>query len=402
MHIPANRRILISGASITGPTLAYWLSRYGFQPTIVEQAPTLREGGYKVDIRGVAIDVIEWMGLLPAIRQASTQMKGGTYVDSRKRPVASIPADILNYREGRDDEVVRGDLSRILYEHTRDDVEYLFGDSITAIEQHEDGVQVSFRHAAPRTFDLVIGADGLHSNVRTLAFGDEAQFIRHLGAYVSIFSTPNFFQLDHHELYYPLPGKIVGSYSAHDTEDAKAFFYFMSPQLTYDYRDYQQQKQLLVEQFAGEGGIVPQLLEVVWDAPDFYFDSLSQIYMDYWSAGRVVLAGDAGYCASPASGQGTSLALVGAYVLAGELAEAHGDYRTAFARYEDVLRGYVTANQNLGAQGVGDSIPRTRIEIGLRTLMLRLLSLLPRQRSLVGKMSQATQQAANAIKLKHY
>ncbi|GCE50211.1 FAD binding domain-containing protein [Thermosporothrix hazakensis] len=213
MHTPANRRILISGASITGPTLAYWLSRYGFQPTIVEQAPTLREGGYKVDIRGVAIDVIEWMGLLPAIRQASTQMKGGTYVDSRKRPVASIPADILNYREGRDDEVVRGDLSRILYEHTRDDVEYLFGDSITAIEQHEDGVQVSFRHAAPRTFDLVIGADGLHSNVRTLAFGDEAQFIRHLGAYVSIFSTPNFFQLDHHELYYPLPGKIVGSYS---------------------------------------------------------------------------------------------------------------------------------------------------------------------------------------------
>ncbi|GCE50210.1 FAD binding domain-containing protein [Thermosporothrix hazakensis] len=176
----------------------------------------------------------------------------------------------------------------------------------------------------------------------------------------------------------------------------------MSPQLTYDYRDYQQLLLLLVEQFAGEGGIVPQLLEAVWDAPDFYFDSLSQIHMDRWSTGRVVLAGDAGYCASPASGQGTSLALVGAYVLAGELAEAHGDYRTAFARYEDVLRGYVTANQNLGAQGVGDSIPRTRIEIGLRTLMLRLLSLLPRQRSLVGKMSQATQQAANAIKLKHY
>ncbi|HTK06180.1 MAG TPA: FAD-dependent monooxygenase [Ktedonobacteraceae bacterium] len=397
-----NRHILISGASLAGPALAYWLHRYGFYPTIVEQAPTLREGGYKVDIRGVAIDVAEWMGILADIRQSSTNMRGGTYMNSRNKPIACLPADLLNFREGRDDEIVRGELSHILYERTCNEVEYIFGDSITSIIQDKEKVQITFKHAAPRTFDLVVGADGLHSNVRALSFGDESQFIRYLGAYVSIFTTPNFFHLDHWELYYNTPGKVAGMYSARDTIDAKSFFYFTSPPLHYDYHDSEQQKKLLIEQFAGDGGPIPQILEAVWDAPDFYFDSLSQIQMDCWSTGRTVLLGDAAYCASPASGQGTSLALVGAYILAGELAEVRGDYKMAFARYESTIRKYVEANQKLGIEGVKDAIPRTQTEVWFRTQMIRLLPYLPWKDLIARKMTRATQQAANAITLKSY
>ncbi|GHO49773.1 FAD-dependent monooxygenase [Ktedonospora formicarum] len=194
-QLKKNQRILIEGASIAGPTLAYWLSRYGFQPTIVEQAPALRDGGYKVDIRGAAIDVLERMGMLPALWQASTAMKGATYVDSKNETIVTMPADILNYREGRDDEIVRGELSRLLYDRTHNEVEYLFGDSITSLAEDEDGVRVTFKHAAPRTFDLVVGADGLHSHVRSLTFGDESQFIHYLGHMSPFSPRPTFFTL---------------------------------------------------------------------------------------------------------------------------------------------------------------------------------------------------------------
>lgn len=397
-----NRRILISGASIAGPTLAYWLSRYGFSPTIVEIAPALREGGYKVDIRGGAIDVTERMGILPVIWRASTNMREGTIVDSSNQPIATLPADLLNYREGRDDEIVRGELSRILYERTCSDVEYLFGDSITSLEESEDGVHVTFKHAAPCTFDLVVGADGLHSNVRLLAFGDESQFIHYLGAYTSIFTTPNFFHLDRQEMYYYTPGKVVGTYSTGESADAKSFFYFSSPPLRYDYHNSEQQKKILLEHFKGDRGPTSQLLEAVWDTPDFYFDSLSQIHLHHWSTGRVVLIGDAGYCASPGSGQGTSLALIGAYVLAGELAAASGDYQVAFARYESELRSYVERNQQLGVQGVRDALPRTPLEILFRTQIIRMLPHLPSKELVAGKLSRGTQAAANAISLKDY
>ncbi|QBD78953.1 FAD-dependent oxidoreductase [Ktedonosporobacter rubrisoli] len=396
-----NRSILISGSSITGPALAYWLSRYGFQPTIVEIAPTLRTGGYKVDIRGRAIDVAERMGILPAIWQASCNMREGTIVDSQNQPIATLPANLLNYREGRDDEIVRGELSRILYAQTHNDVEYLFGDSITSLVQNEDCVKVTFKHAAPRTFDLVVGADGLHSNVRMLAFGDEAKFINYLGAYVSIFTTPNFFHLDHQELYYYTPGKVVGIYAG-DGADAKSFFYFASPQLSYDYHDSEQQKKILYERFRGDGGPTAQLLSALGDTPDFYFDSLSQIHLQHLSTGRVVLVGDAAYCASPGSGQGTSLALVGAYVLAGELAAAAGDYRLAFARYENEMHSYVEANQKLGIQGAKDSFPHTQLEILLRNQITRILPHLPGKGFVAAKLSRTTQVAANAISLKDY
>jgi 2-polyprenyl-6-methoxyphenol hydroxylase-like FAD-dependent oxidoreductase len=209
-----NGDILISGAGVAGPALAYWLCRYGFRPTLVERAPALGEGGYKVDIRGAAVDVAERMGIMADIRRLSTGMRGASFVDAANRPLATMPADFLNGRGERDDEIVRGDLVRILYERTRHEAEYRFGDAVAALAPTDAGVRVAFERAAPRTFALVVGADGLHSAVRGLAFGDEAQYLRHLGAYISIFTVPNHLGLDRWELYHDAPGKLMGIYSA--------------------------------------------------------------------------------------------------------------------------------------------------------------------------------------------
>lgn len=333
-HSTTPRTVLISGASIAGPALAYWLHRYGFAVTVVERAPAPRTGGYKVDIRGAAIEVAERMGILEDIQRASTDMRTGAYVNDDGKRIATLPADIFGARVGRDDEIMRGDLARILHERTRADVEYFFGDSITSITPVTDGaagVDVTFEHAAPRHFDLVVGADGLHSTVRRLAFGPEEQFVRHLGAYISAFSMPNELGLDREELYHALPGRLICAYSSAGDPAAKGLLVFRSPRLRYDHRDPRQQLALLDAAFEGVGveaapargwGQVPRMLEAAREAGDLYFDGMQLIEMDRWSHGRVVLLGDAAHCPSPASGQGTGMALVGAYVLAGELAAA--------------------------------------------------------------------------------
>jgi 2-polyprenyl-6-methoxyphenol hydroxylase-like FAD-dependent oxidoreductase len=398
-----NQNILISGASLAGPALAYWLSRYGFRPTVVERSPALRTGGYKVDIRGTAIDVAERMGILADIRKASTSITQGTFLNDKNKPIASLPADFLNNRGKRDDEVMREDLSRILYEHTRDKVEYIFDDSLTSITEGEHDVTVTFEHSQARVFDLVIGADGLHSNVRSLVFGEEACFSHHLNAYVSIFTTPNTLHLNHSEVYHYAPaGKFVSLYSAHDSDKAMSFCFFNAPPIDYDYRDSAQQKKILTSVFKEDAWqYIPYLLKAAQEAPDFYFDAVSQIQMDHWSKGRIALLGDAAYCASPASGQGTSLALVGAYILAGELAEAPGNHTLAFARYENAMRSFVIANQKL-AGSVKDFIPETKRQIWLRLLAVRLLRYMPWKHLIASKMMREVQQAATCITLKNY
>ncbi|AEK39464.1 FAD-dependent monooxygenase [Amycolatopsis mediterranei] len=389
-----NRRVLISGASVAGPALAFWLRRHGFTPTVVERAPELRDGGYAVDFRGASLQVLDRMGLLGAVEAAATRMGEVTYVDSANRPLVVTPP---TYQSG-ELEILRGDLARILYDATRDGVEYVFGDSVTGIAEHGDGVTVTFAHGEPREFDLVIGADGLHSNVRSLAFGEESRFRRDLGYYVSIFTVPNHLGLDRAGRFYNEPNRTVGVYSARDNTEAKALFWFGADQLDYDPRDAAQQRRIVEEKFRDVGWETSTLLAAMREAPDFYFDSASQIKLDSYARGRVALVGDAAYCAAPLSGMGTSLAIVGAYVLAGELAAAGGDHATAFDAYSREMRGFVDACQKL-AEGNGKwFVPPTRGWLKFRNLNYRLLPYLP-WRKLIEELPL---KAGNAITLKPY
>jgi 2-polyprenyl-6-methoxyphenol hydroxylase-like FAD-dependent oxidoreductase len=395
-----DRDILISGASIAGPAVAYWLRRYGFNPTVVERAPAPRAGGQAVDLRGAARAVADRMGILDDIRRAHVGTRGMSYVDGGNRRLASMPADLLGDSGGAiaELEILRGDLVGILHAATRDDVEYVFDDAITDIAQGEDGVKVAFERGQPRRFDLVVGADGVHSGVRALAFGEESAFVRHLGAYAASFSAANHLDLDGWELLHSVPGRTAGMYPTRQSTQATAVFFFASPPLAYDRHDLWQQKRLLADAFAGQGWEVPRLLEAMWEAPDFYFDTVSQVHLDRWSSGRAVLVGDAAYCPSPMAGVGTSLALVGAYVLAGELAAAAGDHRAAFARYEAELRDYVTRGQRLAKGNAAGLIPRSRSQIWVRNQFIRMLPHMPWR----GLVAGGVQKAANAITLKDY
>ncbi|MGO4617232.1 FAD-dependent monooxygenase [Nocardia sp. 2YAB30] len=399
MRQMTNRNVLISGASIAGPTLAFWLKRYGFIPTIVEKSPTLREGGQAIDVLGTATEVVRRMGLLERVHEMSTGKRGTSYVDADGRVRAAISSETFNgVGANGDTEIQRGDLAQVLYDATCHDVEYIFGDSIAELVQDDNGVHATFEHAGPRTFDLVIGADGVHSHTRKLVFGPESDFVEHMGYYISIYTLPNVLKLDRWELDYNTPGTIAGSYSARENTEAKAIFAWASDPIDYDYHDVAQQKNIVADTFAGQGWEVPRLLEHLDGAQDFYFDAMAQIRMDTWSRGRVTLVGDAGYCASPLSGQGADLSLVGAYVLAGELSAAAGDHTIACGRYEQQMRPMVDACQKF-AQGVGTwYAPPSRAMIRFRNLNVRLLPYLP-WRGLIGG---APQKVARTIPAESY
>ncbi|ROQ89016.1 2-polyprenyl-6-methoxyphenol hydroxylase-like FAD-dependent oxidoreductase [Streptomyces sp. 2132.2] len=339
--------VLISGASVAGPALAYWLHRHGFSPTIIERAPQLRDGGYAVDFRGEALDILDRMGLLQQVEALDTEMGDAAMVDADGRQYATLPAAIF----AGDLEVLKGDLTRMLHEATRENVEYVFGDSIAGLHQDEDGVLVTFEHGAPRRFDLVVGADGLHSRTRALAFGPEEQYVRHLGIYTAIFNLDNYLGLQNTGHLYAAPGKAANVFTARRNTEARAAFHFAADHLEYDRRDPAAHKRIIADRFAGEGWEVPRLLKEMDAAQEFFFDANAQVEMDTWSAGRVVLLGDAGYCAGPTSGRGTSQALIGAYFLAGELAARGGDHTAAFAAYEELMRPYVAEHQALGREG---------------------------------------------------
>ncbi|RZS34839.1 2-polyprenyl-6-methoxyphenol hydroxylase-like FAD-dependent oxidoreductase [Herbihabitans rhizosphaerae] len=343
--------MLVAGASIAGPALAHWLRRRGAEVTVVERAPELRPGGQAVDARGVAKEVIRRMGLDAAVRAARTETAGAYTVDVDGNVLETFRAD----DDGGDGyiadiEILRGDLSRVLHRDTRDGVEYLFGDRIAELTQDADGVDVVFAGGDRRRFDLVVGADGLHSALRAMVFGPHERFVRHLGHVLAFYSVPNEFGLDRWLFEYQESesGRSALLRPIQHAARGMAMFSFPSADFDVDYRDVEAQKRLLRERMAGLGWLTPRILAHLDDTPDFYLDQVAQVVMDRWSSGRVGLLGDAAFSSSPLSGQGTGLALVGAYLLAGELAAAGWDPEAGFAGYERRMRSFVEANQEIG------------------------------------------------------
>jgi 2-polyprenyl-6-methoxyphenol hydroxylase-like FAD-dependent oxidoreductase len=385
-----SKRVLISGASIAGPTLAYWLARYGYDITVVERAPGIRPGGQAVDFRGhVHLSVLEKMGILEEVRRRQTGNGPLHMIDGRERELVTLPASFT----GGEVEILRGDLARILYERTKDGTRYVFDDSITALTETEYGVQVTFERGTPDMFDLVIGADGLHSNVRNLAFGPESQFVHDSGYHVAIFEAPNRLDLRRDVLLYSEPGRGLALYPIRDNTATNVMCVFAADNIDLPHRDHSGQKNLIAQTYAGMGWHSQAIMAELQNAPYFYFDSISMVKMSTWTKGRIALLGDAGYGAT-CGGMGTGLAIVCAYVLAGELA-TNTDHHAAFAAYQQQIKKFTKACQQV-AGGVGPFFAPSSIR--RRTLTYKALTTGPMLRIL----DKLTTKAATSITLNDY
>jgi 2-polyprenyl-6-methoxyphenol hydroxylase-like FAD-dependent oxidoreductase len=333
-----NRKVLISGASIAGPALARWLGRNGFDVTVVEKAPRVRPGGQAVDFKGrTHREVLRRMGALNAVEAEQTARTDWRMVDAADRVRAVVPGEFI----GGELEILRGDLTGILHRASAGDAQYLFGDEIVAMTENVLGVDVAFAGRPAERFDLVIGADGVHSAVRRLAFGPEADFVQPLGCYYAVASGE--VPLDGLETRLPDGRSVAYGYSTPGRlallggQKAPNLFVFRAERPDYDRRDVSSQRRFLTDAYTGVGWRVPAALEAVATASDFYLDALTRTCMSTFTRGRTALVGDAGY-ANTLGGFGTGLALVGAYILAGELVRARGDHETAFAAYDRRMR----------------------------------------------------------------
>lgn len=387
-----NTDVLVCGGGIAGPVLAYCLHRQGFRPVVVERAPAPRQGGQTVDLRGVARTVVERLGWMDRVREVSLDQRGFALVDDDGRFLARMPTELFG-GEGivSEIEVLRDDLARVFYDASAPHTEYLFDDTITAIDQDRDGVTVRFERAPERRFAFVVGADGTHSAVRNLAFGPEESCVRFLDCQLAWFTAPGDDELDGWYLMHNAPGGLVTSIRpGRRPGESKAGFAFRSKRLDVDRRDVARQKEIVAQTFADVGWKAPKLVEAMRQSSDFAFAELGQVHLDSWSRGRVALLGDAAWCPSPLTGLGTSLAVVGAWVLAGELAAADGDHRIAFPRYEALMRPYVKRSQELPPGGVKGFAPDTAFAISMRAMSMRWMGRWPLRNLIASQFGKAS------------
>lgn len=341
-----NSKVLVVGAGIAGPTICYWLKKYGFNPTLIERSKQLRVGGYDIDVRGIALDIAKKMGIYDSIRAKCTSLSSTRYVDSEGKILSEEYDEKVHFSDSDDVELLRGDLAKILM-RTIPDVPCHFNEEINNLKQEDQFVDVTFKDGRIEQFDLVIGADGLHSSTRKLTFTEEEYQFCNLGYYISIASIPNYLNLKRTKISFTKDQKIISVDSDKDPGSAFVSFGIRSDKVLTDIADEREQKECLRDWGHDLGWESNKILELMNDSDDFYFDIMAHIKMDSWAKDRVVLLGDAAYCASPFSGQGINLSLVGAYILAGELKSAEGDYTIAFKRYNKLMHPYAEAVQDL-------------------------------------------------------
>ncbi|MGW7577859.1 FAD-dependent monooxygenase [Streptomyces sp. NPDC054765] len=349
--------ILISGSSIAGLAAAQRFGARGADVTVVERARALRRQGAPIDVRGAALDVAEDMGIRGLLTACETGQLDRSafahFVDADGEVVGAVPDDMP--RDRVDDlEVFRTDLIDALHGALGPNVKIIYEDSIRDLNDTGERVDVTFASGGTGSYELVIGADGIHSNTRRLVFGPEKDYRRHLGVYYMIFSLPPGFLADTEAYLYNEPGLSVLASGYRD----RGFggLNFLSPEIDYDYRDTEAQRKSVLKKYAHvTGWRTQEILDILAASEDFYFDSAGQIHMDRWSKGRVVLLGDAAFAPSFFSGRGTALAMIGADILAAECAKSDMQLEEAFARYEEAMRPLVES-----AQG---GVPETRTRV---------------------------------------
>jgi 2-polyprenyl-6-methoxyphenol hydroxylase-like FAD-dependent oxidoreductase len=365
--------ILISGLGVAGPTLAFWLRAAGFQPILVEHSATLRSGGYVIDFWGLGYEIAERMGLREKINGLGYHIREMRIVDRTGRRVSGFGTRVfLELTGGRYVAIPRSALSRLLVEKIADEVEIILGDEIHGLHEREDGVEVQLARGGKRRFDLVVGADGLHSRVRRLVFGRQERFEKQLGYVVAAFETKGY-RPRNEDVYvmYSEPSRMVGRVTLRD--DRTLFLFVFATDVTPNsiLTDVSEQKAMLRAQFSDQSWECAQILTALDRSNDLYFDRVSQIRMPKWSQGRIALVGDAAYCVSLLAGQGAALAMMGAYVLAGELAQAGGHHVEGFANYENRLRAFIEVKQEGGERFAGAFAPKTRWGLFVRNQMIR-------------------------------